>query len=93
MSHFWSRDTDEQERRFGLHSGIPECCVEAFVAGRHAFALDSRLGHVGYVPCVSCEQKMLHGLMTPAVIHTCTPGQSQTCDEFLEVRGRKRVGR
>jgi hypothetical protein len=42
--------SDEWHREFGRHSGIPECCVEAFLSDTQLFAGPE----IGYSPCNAC---------------------------------------
>lgn len=44
---------DEYYRQYGIHSNIPECCVESFVEGRKA--KDTEVSW-GYIPCEECEE-------------------------------------
>lgn len=77
-------------REYGLHSQIPECCVEAYLADQIsgvefiAVARDEQMGYKfpgplkhDYVPCPSCYEKGLAG-QAPAVLHTCDP-QNPVC--------------
>lgn len=55
----------EVDRRWGRHSGIPTCCVEAFVAG-------TAVPGPGYRLCPGHAQAQREGTLRPALIHRCT---------------------
>lgn len=72
--------TSDQHRRYGLHSNIPECCVEAFVKLAKKYGLVGRMpkplsSNAQYRVCEKC----FHENATPAPLHIC----DESCREFL----------
>lgn len=55
-------------RQFGRHSGIPSCCIRAWVAGEPYS--DVPWG-CRYRPCRKCTLRILRGVHKPAVIIVC----------------------
>lgn len=90
----------EWERRMGLHSGYPACCVEEFLEtarDRQASArvLFEKRQHVGiarwrsigldYVPCWSCLDRILEGKQAPVKQdHRCRVQRRPECVELIE---------
>ncbi len=63
---------------WGLHSNIPECCVDAWVnLGPHNMPPISRWDRWEYRPCQVCLNR---GVQTKAKVHICTV----KCIPFLE---------
>lgn len=76
---------------FGLHSGIPLCCVLAFVrddwqgkhlvASRRKKALGYKVMHSpwSYAPCWRCAGEIKLGERTPAVVCDCRKCERLSC--------------
>ena len=61
---------------YGLHSGIPVCCVLDF-AYRDVYGIAEddyqiSVNHIGYAPCSMCAQRILANEILPATVHVCT---------------------
>jgi hypothetical protein len=61
------------DRAWGLHSNIPECCVEAYVTKN----MPSPVRGWGYRPCWDCHRQGLKGQVK---VHNCT----SECIPFLQ---------
>lgn len=81
---------------FGIHSGIPPCCVAAFNKdlfenGIRKVSVERYKKHnipfnndFGYVPCDKCCKLIKEGTIKPAKIHDCSPDQ-ESCREFRKL--------
>ena len=69
--------TRRQHILFGIHSGIPPCCIEYFLMPQ---SLDDKYDATewGYLPCPDCR-----AVGKPAVVHSC----AEHCVEFLRSIG------
>lgn len=63
-----SRPTALYDALFGLHSGIPACCVWAYLLGRSAPVPPESYG---YRPCERCVRSIGAGKAAPASVHRC----------------------
>ena len=87
------REHVDKARAFGLHSNIPECCVEFYCAhdspyvialnDRRARAHPHKIMYVEYVPCPKCWRRIASNRQPPAAIHKC----DLKCIPFLEEHG------
>lgn len=64
--------------KFGRHSGIPTCCVKAFVRGdavtsdeMRATLSRTRYNQILYRPCRRCFTLYKAGLIEPSVLYFC----------------------
>ncbi len=65
-------------RAWGLHSNIPECCVDAWVnLGLHSMPKQNTCSNWEYRPCWDCFNRGIH---TKIKVHMCTI----KCMPFLE---------
>lgn len=60
----------------GIHSNIPECCVQFYLRHPDIVALNARRGlfadGVQYVMCTTCLRRYRSGQLVPAKIHLCS---------------------
>lgn len=77
--------TEVVDRLDGYHSGIPECCVEAYVRGSRSITFfrdkpdDWRRRAYQYVPCLACWEA---GRVSPLLLN----GHSWLAARLLDVR-------
>lgn len=80
---------DAADRACGRHSGIPSCCVEAFIAGRTA--IDSRDQGVGYVRCVECIARNHVAIVKPCPqrvwVRSSKVGMWLACASYARICG------
>lgn len=62
---------NEYYKLYGIHSNIPECCVDAFINGKKG--KDTKVSW-GYIPCDTCEQTN-----NKVKIHIC----DMSCEPFM----------
>lgn len=78
--------------KYGLHSGIPFCCVVEWISDMNndisgiVKFRELQCGcsiNVEYVPCQKCTRLLAEGKITPASIHWCNPIDNSECDAIL----------
>lgn len=81
--------------KFGIHSNIPECCVNYYVQ-RYAEGhtnigmtfrpeYTNKFWDVAFVTCDECHQKVTEGVYNPPKIHYCNRNDlAPECQPFFD---------
>lgn len=81
---------------FGLHSGIPLCCVLNYVLilykhgqpvakyGWDEYYYDGQIEDADYLLCPNCYQQVVNGEKEPVRVHNCKKGDKYLCHEMNE---------
>lgn len=82
---------------YGVHSGIPLCCVSEFIVLSSEEIVDRNKDRherhpqlmgfhspLGYVPCMVCFAKIVSGIAEPVEIHQCN-GDDLRCQMFSKL--------
>lgn len=83
---------------FGIHSNIPECCVNFYIEKKEQGIISvgtiyrpeyfenlDKFLNIRYVPCDECHEKILAGTYIPNKIHSCRLEPNDECVKFREV--------
>jgi hypothetical protein len=69
----------------GLHSGVPACCVWAFLRRRTVRGYAAR---IGYAPCEPCADAIAAGA-APARLCDCDAGRTALCRWTVRMAARR----